>query len=562
MNSYPSLDSSPSLQPKLISPAVPPEIEPIRPDFASRLAYANPGGGIAASNEVIPKGDLSDKIALTPYDDMLGKVVSLGLPDYFVLSHSGLNNNKLNISSFALVNPLTNYYTGFFSAKGLVRTPLGRLDGVYSRNLLTGENQAGLGKAFPLGLGKPPPVVGFINIKGTFPDIGRKAAIAFGVFGNLAALPPGNPALNALRKSKASTGVGWSGTIENLGGGKVKIMASGVDITSLFTGQDGNSTTVASPAGLNYGNKEQAKLNNFENYMSGSNPYDRAANSKGLNHGDQLAKFANNVEDVRKDLESMGVYPGIKPISKDVTRTNNDAGKILEVALSPGARERYAKFDPTGKKYQKVLAAVSFIGVNGYSEKFSQGNPSLRKLTGKWSYTNKDELIPAKEKPFIDDVLNGSFRKDSVAPTALQRAYDLIHGVDWGLLFGANESFSSKYEHIRGVLKVPPIPELYFKNDWSQKTLQEKYGKDARATAQLDFIKANTRASFVDQFASQPGKAVTVSTDGGKTVVAMCKYLKTGRGPILVIQMVGTDGKPSSPSVGYSVKADGSLAYP
>jgi hypothetical protein len=568
MGSFPSLNSLQPQQPDLINQpisvtdkaTVTNALQDLAP--APLLAYANRGGveGSMVEQPLQLNPDASNKIALAQNDDILGKFLSIGTPDYTVIAHSGLNSNKLSIGSFALINPLTNTYTYFASAKGRVKTPMGVLDVVYSRNLATGQNQAGIGKTFATDAGKPPKAVAFINIQGSFPNVGKRTAIAAGVFGNLAALPKGNAIINALQKSKGSVGVGWNGYIENLGGGKYKVVVSGVDITSLFTGQDGKSPAADNPGLQNYGNKPQAKYNNYQAYMTGANPYALAATSKGLNHGDQLAAFGNRVEAVRKDLESMGVYSGVGPIGNGTTRTNTDAGKILEVALSPGARERYAKFDPTGKKWENVVLALSFIGSNGYSEKFSQGNPEVRQLTGNWPLSRTAEKISPNEKPFIDDVLTGTFRKQFVEPSALQKAYDLLVGVDFGGLIG-NDPVGGKYE-FPGNLRPEPIINLFFKNDWSQKTLRENYGKDPRATAQLDFIKANTSAEFVRQFSSQPGKAFGVSTDGGTTTAAMCKYLTTDRGPVLVIQMVGADGRPSSPSVGYGVKSDGSLAYP
>jgi hypothetical protein len=572
MGSFPSLGSLQPQQPELNNQTIPAVDKPIAvntpQDLAAAplLAYATRGGVEGAAPGKSQQADLSNKIAMSQ-DDTL-RALSVLTPDAVVLSSGWVNGPlgaKVGIGAFTVSNPMTGTYTGFASLKGKgipTGTPLGRLDTVVSTNLLTGSTELGQGKTFPLGAGKPPPAVVFINIRGGWPKEGATASGNIGIFGNLEKLPGGHAILNAVRKSKVQAGVAYRVSVTNLGGGKVKILASGeggtVDVTSIFSGGNPNATTADRPSMLNYGDRNQAKYNNYTSYMNGANPYSLAATSKGRNHGDLLMGFANNVEQVRKDLESVGINTGVPAVGAGKTRTNIQAGKILDIALQDSSLERINRLSPAAalRANQTRANALTFIDSNNLAGKFEQGNPTLTATFNQYRFESQNYVIPSYEGGLIQNTLNGAFRKGHVEPNALQNAWDWVVGADLSTQpAGSPQEFAGNMR--------PTIPsELYFKNDWNQKVLRANYGKDPRATAQLDFIAANTSAQFVSQFSSNPGKAFGVSTDGGKTTSAMCKFLKTDRGPILVIQMVGADGRPSSPSVGYGVKSDGSLAYP
>jgi hypothetical protein len=534
---------------------------------APLVAYANKGGVEGGTLGQPQQADLSNKIALSQEDTL--KALFVLTPDATVLSTGWVNgvlSSKLGIGAFVLSNPLTNSYTGFVSqpGKGIqTGTPLGRLDNVGTVNLLTGVIEGGQGKAFPLGAGKLAPAVAFINVRGGWPKEGLTASGNFGVFGNFEKLPGGHVVLNALRKSKVQAGVAYRVSVTNLGGGKVKIVASGeggsVDVTKLLTGSNPEATTTDKPKSANYGDVNQAKYNNYVRYMNGANPYALAETSKGKNNGDLLMGFANNVEQVRKDLEAAGISTGVPALKEGVTRNNLQAGKILDIALQGSSQIRINSFFPPAVSQRMIQTrnyALAFIDSNKLAPTFTEGNRTLAEKLLENNYGNKAYEIPSKEGGLIQDTLSGAFRQKNVDPKALAKAWDFLVGAD---LSTPPAGFKQEFP---GNLRPTPNADLFFKNDWSQKDLRANYGKDPRATLQLDFIKANTSAEFVRKFSSQPGKAVAVSTDGGKTDSAMVKFLKTDKGSILVIQMIDVNGKPASPSVGYKVKADGSLAYP
>jgi hypothetical protein len=302
------------------------------------------------------------------WTDILGNVASVATPDAIVYSNAALLAPP-NAKSFVLANPLTGGYTHFISHPQSKSTVGGvQFNHVEAIHYNTGgsgtRREDGFGKSWPLGAGQNQ-VTLFLNGRGGDTNLlnnpNNGASVNFGFFGSAAALrqlidrlPAGGrtgkvkEALEVVLATASAggtkLGVAWRGTLQmNRDTGQVELNVSGLKIPLRDL-----ETAMRDSAAINYGDKPIARINNEEAYLRGTNPFQRADDTREpksgryVNHTDPVAAIAGDVLTLQDRLEGSQAAN---------IRTNDQARRFIEHAierstwLSPEQRRRLANVE-------------------------------------------------------------------------------------------------------------------------------------------------------------------------------------------------------------------------